>query len=374
VIVDRRTFLLGSALLAGLPRLALAAAPTDRRLVVVLLRGGLDGLAAVPVPGDPAFRALRGEVDGAIPLDSTFALHPALAPLKSRWDARELLIFHAACSPYADRSHFDGQNVLENGTATPFGSPSGWLNRALVALGRAPAAVALGDGLPLVLRGAATASNLDPERLPDLPDPLVRAIRSMYAQDDALRAALDRGLDTLRLFEAHAGPRAPNDGAAVLGRVLAADEGPRVAAFEIGGFDTHTSQDQRLRPALDELVQDLEGLRTGLGDAWARTAVLVVTEFGRTAHRNGTDGTDHGVGGVAFALGGAIRGGRVLADWPGLGPDRLLEGRDLRPTTDLRGVFKGILADHLRVPTAALEGEVFPDSARVRPVDGLISA
>jgi uncharacterized protein (DUF1501 family) len=153
--------------------------------------------------------------------------------------------------------------------------------------------------------------------------------------------------------------------------MLRASAGPRIAAMELGGWDTHIRQVPRLADVLRQLDAGLAALRVGLGDAWRQTAVLAITEFGRTARMNGTEGTDHGTASVAFLLGGAVAGGRVLADWPGLGSGRLLEDRDLAPTRDIRSVAKGVLRHHLGLGDAALAG-VFPDSAAAEPIGGLI--
>lgn len=376
--MDRRSFLFGlgvagAAVLAG-SGVALASADTDRRLVVLILRGGMDGLAAVPAHGDPAFAAARGTIDGIRDLDGTFGLHPSLAGLMPLWERRELLVVQAACGPYVERSHFDGQNVLENGTLTPFGAPSGWLNRALSTLSDGPPAMAVGRAIPLILRGPARTTSADPTRPPRVNGALLARVRDLYRGDVLLGGALEEALATERILADHREPGARSDAALVLGRVLAAPEGPRVAVLELDGFDTHTAQDRVLTGRLGELASTIDGLQRGLGAEWSRTVVIAVTEFGRTVHPNGTGGTDHGVGGAAILAGGALAGGRVVADWPGLGAGALLDGRDVRPTTDLRAIFKGILRDHLAVPEGALGRDVFPGSARLRAADGLIRA
>jgi uncharacterized protein (DUF1501 family) len=160
---------------------------------------------------------------------------------------------------------------------------------------------------------------------------------------------------------------------AAAARFMAKDDGPRIGFVEDSGWDTHGNQAGVLQRKLAELDNALRSYRDGMSAHWPRTVVAVVTEFGRTAAVNGTGGTDHGTGGVAFLAGGTVRGGRVLGDWPGLSPSQLNEGRDLRTTTDLRALFKGVLAQHLAVPEAALETEVFPDSRGVRAMEGLLT-
>jgi uncharacterized protein (DUF1501 family) len=384
VIVDRRSFLfglgcVGATALAG-PRLALASAETDRRLVVLILRGAMDGLAAVPAHGDPSYAQARGDAatGDVLDLDGTFGLHPSLSALRPLWDRQELAVVHAAAAPYAERSHFDGQNVLENGTATPFGAQSGWLNRGISTLSDGPPAMAVGRAVPLVLRGPARSTSADPTRPPRVDDALLARIRDLYRSDELLGGTLEEGLATERILASFREPGARGrddvDGALVLGRAMASDQGPRVAVLELGGFDTHTAQERMLASRLEVLGATIDGLSRGLGAEWSRTVVVAVTEFGRTVRANGTGGTDHGVGGAAILAGGALAGGRVIADWPGLRASDLLEERDLRATTDLRSVFKGILRDHLGVPEGALEREVFPDSAGAPLLEGLVHA
>ncbi len=379
--MDRRTFLYGlglagAAAVAG-PSVALAGGTGDPRLVVLLLRGGLDGLAAVPAIGDPAFAAARGAeaASGALPLDGMFGLHPALGPLRPYWDRRELLVVHATACPYADHSHFDAQDVLETGHPTPHAAVTGWLNRALAGLSGGPAALVGGRQIPLLLRGPSRATSTDLLRAPRVPEPLLARISDLYAGDALLGAALAEGIATEKLLAASRGTAAGKtdaDGALVLGQVMALDDGPRIAALELGGFDTHTGQDRVLGGRLADLAATIDALARGLGPAWRHTVVVAATEFGRTVRPNGTGGTDHGVGGAALLAGGALAGGRVVADWPGLGAAALLEGRDLRPTTDLRAVFAGILRDHLGVSEAALARDVFPGSGRLPALDGLV--
>ncbi|HUO81159.1 MAG TPA: DUF1501 domain-containing protein [Steroidobacteraceae bacterium] len=402
-MASRREFLrmglgAGAALrLATLPGVSFAAAGGgESRLVVVILRGALDGLSAVPPYGDRDYAAARGplairppgEPQGALDLDGFFGLHPALTGLHERWQARELIVVHATASPYRERSHFDGQNVLENGGDRPSGAASGWLNRALGALPPPRGqGLALGQNVPLILRGPAPVGSWAPSLLPEVEPELVTRLRDLYSNDATLAARLDEAtrIGALADEEGAGGAqqmaRAGNAArlkaiAETAGRMLAAEGGPRVAVMDAGGWDTHAGEgaaDGQLAGRLRTLDQGLAALRTGLADAWARSVVLVCTEFGRTVETNGTRGTDHGTGAAALLVGGALAGGRVLADWPGLAPRHRHEGRDLKPTTDLRAVAKGLLADHLRVPAPAL-GAVFPGAERLAPLAGLVRA
>lgn len=361
-------------LLAMLPwagaTLHLAAAPSagEHRLVFVLLRGGMDGLWAAPVPGDPAFADARGALgryDGApLPLQGPFALHPALSSLHAAWQRGELIQLHAIGLPYVERSHFDAQQLLESGGLRPQQRDDGFLGRALAAGGRR--AIALATAVPLALRGAATVDTWAPSRLPDPDTDLLQRVQRLYAGDAPMAAALERaralhGDPMAAGMDAGGGGGASAQVAARAAEFLSAPAGPRVAMLELGGWDAHAGQmSAAYVRRLGELDALLERLRLGLGAHWKRTAVLVVTEFGRTVAVNGTGGSDHGSGGVAWLLGGAVRGGRVLADWPGLAPAQRFEGRDLRATTDLRALLHGVLHEHLQLPRAALDTTVLP--------------
>ena len=372
--------------------LATTASPASgNRLIVVVLRGGLDGLAAVQAPGDPAFAEARGMLAQTpapvLPLAGTeFALHPHLAGLHALYARGEALVVHATGLPYRERSHFDAQQVLESGGTRPYELATGWLARALAPERRR--SLALNTAVPLLLRGPGEVDTWAPSVLPEPATDLVARLTRLYAADEALAKALARAKG-LREDPDMAGMAANGSSGtggggrqAVLSlfrkaaEFAAQPQGPQALVLEMGGWDSHAAQaapQGALSNNLALLDAALTALRDGLTaagarDTWQRTAVAVVTEFGREVAINGTQGTDHGTGGVAFVLGGAVRGGRVMTDWPGLAKSQRHEGRDLRITTDLRAVFKGLLADHLQLSTARLEREVFPDSAAVRPL------
>lgn len=389
----------GAGLALAAPRLAIAAAAIDRRFVLVILRGALDGLAAVPAYGDPDYARTRGALaiaepgkeDGALDLGGRFGLHPALAPLHEFYKRNEMLVVHAVASSYRGRSHFDAQDMLESGVAVPHGSRDGWLNRALAAM---PGAVrgerdglALGQAVPLAIRGKVQVASWAPTDLPEVETGLMQTIAALYKTDKLLGPALAEGMkgqmfadqvmnDGNRMNMAPgAGRQQFLQAASAAGKLMAPDNGARIAVVDLGGWDTHANQGGargRLAQVLQTLAEGIKTLADGLGPAWAKTVVLVATEFGRTVQVNGTGGTDHGTGGVAFLLGGAVDGGRVVADWPGLSQAKLFENRDLAPTTDLRAVAKAVLVDHLRLPTAAVDAQVFPSSAAVKPLPKLI--
>jgi len=391
---SRRALLLGGASFAAwayLPKFARAADGRDPRLIVVILRGALDGLATVAPVGDPDYAALHGSIalnsDGAhaaTMLDSFFALHPSMPEFARMYRENHAAVIHAVATPYRDRSHFDGQDVLESGFAGPGRVQSGWLNRALEGLPRGErvmSALAVGPTTPLVLRGAAPTVGWSPVALPQADDDTAARLLELYRhRDPQLAKALTQGLqldkvaqgDDMRPKPGINGMRVVARGAA---KLMVADDGPRIAALAFDGWDTHANEGGpvgRLAQLLAGLDGALAEFESGLGTHWRDTAVVVATEFGRTVRINGTEGTDHGTGTIALLAGGAIRGGRVITNWPSLRPASLYEGRDLAPTTDLRVVIKGVLADHLGLSERVLAETVFPDSATARPMKGLI--
>jgi uncharacterized protein (DUF1501 family) len=415
---SRRELLLASGVLfawAHTPRIARAEG-RDPRFLVVVLRGALDGLAAVAPVGDPDYPALRGDkilrLDGSVPalrLDRLFALNPAMPNLNRLYAAGQASVVHAVATPYRERSHFDGQDVLESGLAAPGATDIGWLNRALSALEPGDRvdpgnrkAFAVGPVTPLVVRGPAPVLSWTPPRLqPAGEDTLMRLLELYRHTDPALARALEERIGLAAIARAGGMPTEPQSGqsqggqprpaAAQAGQVrayfaesagsaakfMARPDGPRVGALAFDGWDTHADEGAvsgRLAALLGALDAAVAAIETGMGPAWSDTVVAVVTEFGRTARINGTEGTDHGTATIALLIGGAVKGGRVIADWPGLKTANLHEQRDLRPTTDLRAVLKGVLRDHLRVPESALSTKVFPDSMRAKPAAGLVAS
>jgi uncharacterized protein (DUF1501 family) len=384
-MLPRRRFLKAGAAGAGLilaaPRLLLAQAPTERRFVFIIQRGAADGLNIVVPYAEPAYASLRGAlaVDPAAAhkLDGSFALHPALPEIARLHANREALFVHAVASPYRDRSHFDAQNVLETGGASPYQLKDGWLNR-LVALLERPGgkeAVAFASTVPVALRGAADVTSYAPSALPAAEDDLMARVEQLYAQDAQLHALWSAAM-MARGMAAGGMAQGNRQDPAALGRLaarfLAQPQGPRIAMIETNGWDTHSAQGVRLAAQLKSLDALVAALRDGMGTAWRQTVVLIATEFGRTAAANGTGGTDHGTASAAMLLGGAVQGGRVLADWPGLAPAALFEGRDLRPTLSLDALIASAAAECFGLEPQRVARQLFPHAAAVKPLPGLL--
>ncbi|MBT8068960.1 MAG: DUF1501 domain-containing protein [Gammaproteobacteria bacterium] len=397
-MLNRRDFLQRASLAlvaTGLPPMLLAKADTDARLVVIVLRGAMDGMAMLAPYGDGNYRKLRGELalakpggeEGVLKLDGLFGLHPSMENVFKMYSAGHALLLHAVASPYRARSHFDGQDILENGGATVHGQDDGWLNRALAPMGGSlgnERAIALSKMTPLLLRGDQSVSSWSDSRLPHADDDTLQRIQAMYANDEFFSRRLAQAMESQQIADANGGMQGGNRGGAgarfktqmqAAARFLKAPAGPRVAVLESGGWDTHANQGAAkgiLANRFSMLDEGLAALQHELGGEWSNTVVLTVTEFGRTAAVNGTRGTDHGTASAALLTGGAVNGGRVIADWPGLATADLYEGRDLYPTGDIRSLFKGVLVQHLGLDPVFVDRSVFPDSRSVDMLDDLV--
>ena len=383
-MIDRRSLLrrgaAGGLALTLAPRMVFAKAATERRFVFIIQRGACDGLSVVAPVGDPAFAGQRGDLardfDTAIRLDSMFALHPALAKTAALYRDGQALFAHAVASPYRDRSHFDGQNVLETGGADAYQVGDGWLNRLLGVLPAEEAkAIAVAATVPMALRGPNKVSSYAASYLPDASADMMQRVAMLYAGDSQLHALWSEAMATDKLAGdiGDAGRNAAATGA-LAAKLLAPADGARLAMIETTGWDTHTAQRGRLATQLKALDAMVDALHAGLGPLWNDTLVLVATEFGRTVAINGTGGTDHGTASAAMLLGGAVKGGRVVADWPGLKAAQLYQGRDLRPTTPLDALIGGAVAEHFAVAPDRAMAVLFPPSAKITAVDGLIHA
>jgi uncharacterized protein (DUF1501 family) len=371
---------LGSAAAALMPRLAFAAANTEKRFVFFILRGGMDGLAAIIPVGDPGYARVRGEfLDQQTPLmlDNVFGLHASLAPLKRYYDAGHLLPLHAVASSHRERSHFAAQDVLEAGVDKPNSGTSGWLNRLLAeheaATGRKRQGLALGATMPFALRGPVLVDSSAPDRLPGAPSAFVDRMMALWSEDVVLGQAMAdhqmTSMDGARDMAPGGGLQATVNLARLAAARLAQPNGPRIAVIEMNGFDTHSAEANRIRQQFEALTQALTALADGLQPVWRDTVIMAVSEFGRTVIPNGSGGTDHGTGGAGFLLGGAVKGGRVHADWPGLKQGQLYESRDLRPTLSMTTLYKAVSAAHFGLDGAATMARLFPDDIGGRAAD-----
>jgi uncharacterized protein (DUF1501 family) len=384
---------LGS-LAAGLPGLIFANTPADSRLVVFILRGAMDGMAMLAPYGDGNYAGLRGQLalaapgqtGGVLKADGLFGIHPALEHTHALYQRKQALFVHAVASPYRERSHFDGQDELESGSSAGNFRRDGWLNRALqplVSQQGKESAIAISQNTPLLLRGSQPVTSWAPSSMPDAADDTLSRLESLYASDPFFATRLKQALDSQQIAGDMSGSkRGRRNEKKQLGelmsataRFLSAEDGPRIAVLESGGWDTHARQGAAsgsLAGKFSSLDHGISILERDLGDTWSKTVVMVVTEFGRTARVNGTGGTDHGTATAAMLVGGAVNGGRIVADWPGLSGSNLYEGRDLYPTNDIRSVFKGVLVDHLQLQEDFLDRSVFPDAKPVPMIGNLV--
>lgn len=383
-----------SLLLASLTATLVSVAPSARantaqsggkKLVVVILRGAMDGMAALPKVDDPDIQALRGPlVDvSAAPLGNGFALHSAMPKLAAMYKAKEAAFVPAIAGPYRERSHFEAQDLLECGEVNRV-IDSGWLNRALEKAPGAYSAVSIGPSLPLVLRGGSSrATSWSPPVLPEASNDTVNRLLELYEGDALLKPALlsaagaEMVAGTADKME-QSGRRGGHAQYVTLfqaaGSFLSQPGGPEIAVVSLEGWDTHVGQNALLKPRFVALDDGIAALKASLGDVWKKTAVVAVSEFGRTVRINGGGGTDHGTGGIAILVGGAIKGGQMLGDWPGLKPSALYENRDLTPAIDARSVFKGLLRDQLGWAASDLDTSIFHESAAAKPLGGLVQA
>lgn len=378
--MDRRGFLGAAALFTTSPAL-FAQAATDRRFIFIIQRGAADGLNTVIPYAEPAYASARGalaiDASSALKLDGMFALHPSLTTLRELYAAEQATFFHAVASPYRDRSHFDGQNVLETGGATPYQVQDGWMNRLVGLLPRTDKeAIAFSPAVPMALRGPVDVMTYAASALPQANDDLMMRVEQLYAKDPQLHAIWSSALEAREMASAGMGGAPARQAPGVLGKMaagfLARADGPRIAMIETGGWDTHSGQNARLASQLKSLDGLIAGLHEGLGAAWPKTVILVATEFGRTVAANGTGGTDHGTAGAALLTGGAVRGGRVVADWPGLKGASLYEGRDLKPTLALDTLISSACAQTFQLDPDRTAKTLFPGAAPAQAMPGLL--
>jgi uncharacterized protein (DUF1501 family) len=380
--INRRDFLrylaAGSALAFASPYVTFANVDTDRRFIFIIQRGAADGLNTVIPYGDPAYANLRGElaidVSQATKLDGMFALHPSLAEIAKMYASGQALFVQAVASPYRDRSHFDGQNVLETGGTSPYQLRDGWLNRLLTLLPSAQnEAIAFASTVPMALRGKVEVNSYAPSALPQASDDLLMRVSQLYTEDSQLNAIWTAAMDTRNMGDDASARQDPASLGKLAASFLARVDGPRIAMIETGGWDTHTAEAARLDRQLTSLDTMIAALRDGLGDTWQKTTIVVATEFGRTAAANGTGGTDHGTGSTAMILGGDVKGGRVIADWPGLSNSALYEGRDLKPTLGLDKLIASLTGERFGIDPNKVAKTLFPESNIGKPISDILN-
>ncbi|MEZ8889716.1 DUF1501 domain-containing protein [Vibrio sp. 10N.247.311.14] len=379
--INRRQFM-GIAAAVGvsamLPFPSFAKTGSDNIFIWVSLRGAMDGLNVVVPHADPDYSNLRPNIglkpEQLVKLDDFFGLHPSLKQCHQWYEINELSFVHACSTAYRERSHFDGQKILENGTSDPFNTV-GWINRLLTLSSEKYDGIAIDSGLPLIMQGESTVASWYPNRLKTR-DKQTELLEELFQSDQMLSSNFESVMKIDQLVGDQGVGKQFKSLMGKTGDILSADNGPNIAALELGGWDTHANQGNvngRLSNQLKTLDGGLAALKTSLGDRWQKTVIIAASEFGRTAKENGTKGTDHGTGNVMFVAGGALPslkgvGGKVIANWPGLSQSQLYEGRDLNPTTDMRSVIKGVLYQHLSVEVKQLN-IIFPDSADIRPMN-----
>jgi uncharacterized protein (DUF1501 family) len=379
--MNRRDFLrmlsAGAGVMLASPYISFASAETDRRFIFIIQRGAADGLNTVIPYADPAYAKLRGalaiDVSQATQLDGMFALHPSLAEMAKLYANKQALFVHAVASPYRNRSHFDGQNVLETGGTSAYQVKDGWMNRLLTLLPSAKnEAIAFATTVPMALRGKIEVASYAPSALPQASDDLLMRVEQLYAEDVQLHSLWTAAMQANNMADDVSAKQDPASFGKLAASFLAKADGPRIAMIETGGWDTHTAQEGRLARQLKSLDTMIAAIRDDLGPIWQKTTIIVATEFGRTAASNGTGGTDHGTGSTAMILGGDVNGGRVIADWPGLSKGNLYEGRDLKPTLNLDTLIASITADSFNLDPTKTANTLFHEISMSKPIPNLL--
>lgn len=381
-MTTRRDFIKGvgaASLVSLLPSLSFASTQSPNKLVWVTLRGAMDGLNVVVPTFDDDYFALRPNIAMAKgdlkPLANGFGLHPSLANVHQWYQQGHAAFVHACATNYRQRSHFDGQKVLENGTSDPF-DPIGWMNRYLAtqhSQATSQQAIAIDAGMPLIVRGDVKVSSWFPHKL-KAKHQQADLLAELFQNDEVLSANFE---DAMKLESMTSGGKQSKQFASLMrqaGEFMNAPNGPNIAVLELGGWDTHSAQGTikgRLSSQLTKLDKGLAALKEALGDQWSSTVIIAASEFGRTVAENGTKGTDHGTGNAMFVLGGALKQSDVIVDWPGLAESQRYQGRDLTPTTDTRAVIKAVLNHHLGADEKVLE-HVFPGAPPKLAMTGLL--
>ena len=371
--ISRRDFLKGTAtslFLAGFNLPALAATSKKKNLVVIMLRGGMDGLCAVPVIGDKNFEKRRKSIliENTIKLNSDFALHPRLKAFHGCWKENSGTIIHATSIPYTQRSHFEGQNLMESGGRVPYQEKTGWVGRAMKLAKLQGDGLALSLPMPLLLRGIPKNNNYFPGRGKLPRERTLELLRSVYAEssEDELLEMMnyikERKNEEMMGGTMSRGKRKNKNLAKKAATYLRKSDGPRVAVFEVNGFDTHAAQggvDGTHTKCLVEMDDIIKNLKENLKEAYKDTIILTVTEFGRTIKQNGGNGTEHGYGTAIFMAGGLIKKSQVHTDWPGLKRKEMYEGRDLNATIDARSVYASAMSTVFDLDFERIQKDVF---------------
>jgi len=370
-LISRRLMLAGLGAATFTTSRPVFASPTsanNRKLVLVILRGALDGLSALQ-PNDKALERYRLDLfsQNTLSVNSDFGLHASLKNVHEFYQSGDAALIPAIAGPWRERSHFLAQDLLESGSiSNPL--KEGWLNRALQVSPVPLSAVSIGSATPLIMRGKVATESWSPPILPEADEDTIARLLDLYKGDDVLGLALSSAV-SFNPSDMMGGKGRRNSDLAHLtaaGRLLSAETGPDIAVVSLTGWDTHNNQAGLLSRKLEQLDTGLKALKDSLGPVWDETMVAVVTEFGRTVRQNGTRGTDHGTGSVAFVMGGRVKGRRMIGDWPGLSTRQLFENRDLYPANDLTSLFKGMMIDQFGFSVSDLNTKIFPDSA-VRP-------
>ena len=364
--INRRDFLKTTAMTSlyfagfGLPSFA---SQNKKNLVVIMLEGGMDGLCAVPVKDDKNFQKLRSKInlDKTLILTSDFDLHPALENFKSLWDQNNASVFHATSIPYKERSHFEGQNLMMTGGRVPYKHKTGWLGRGMKLAGLKGNGLALSLPMPLLIRGVPLNDNYYPIKS-SLPNKgLLNIIEGEFEQYSENDLSATLSMVKKRKFNSYAGQN-NSSLAREAGQQLSDPNGPRVAVFQVGEFDTHAAQGGvhgTHADCLREYDQILRGLKASMGSAFKDTLILTLTEFGRTIKQNGGNGTEHGYGTAILMAGGLIKKSEVHADWPGLKKKELFQGRDLNATVDARSIYASAMSTVFDLDFKRIQKDVF---------------
>ena len=365
--MNRRNFLKSSIVTSlyfagfGLP--SFANTGSKKNLVIIMLRGGMDGLCAIPIRGDKNFEKLRSKInlETTLPLNSDFDLHPALRTFKRLWDKNLGSVVHATSIPYTGRSHFDGQNLMESGGKVPYKIKTGWLGRGMNVAGLTGNGLALSLPMPLLIRGVPMNDNYYPVEGTMPSEEILDIIKNEFEIHSEKDLSMTLDIIKKRKFQSY-GSRRNSSLALNAGQQLSKIDGPRVAVFEVDGFDTHAAQGSANgahADCLKEYDNIIEGLKSSLGTEFNNTLILTLTEFGRTIKQNSSNGTEHGYGSAILITGGLVKQSQVYTEWPGLKKKELFEGRDLNSTIDARSVYASAMSNVFEIDFERIRKEVF---------------